>query len=124
MSIFQGVMQTNMMVSDIEAAKNWYRDVLQAEIEKDYGTTVVLTFGSDSPSGTLCLIQDKEAAGENHSTYPVLQISPEFKDTLYEKLLEKDVEVEGDPAHRSHFKFYDPDGNRLEAYNPGIYEES
>ncbi|MGR3765590.1 VOC family protein [Rossellomorea sp. NS-SX7] len=124
MSVFLGVMQTNLYVNDIEAAKNWYRDVLQVSIEKDYGTTVVLSFGNESRLGTLCLIQDKKAAGERQSTYPVLQISQEYKDILYEKLREKKVKVEENPAHTSHFKFYDCDGNILEAYCPGIYEES
>ncbi|QTC40032.1 VOC family protein [Bacillus sp. V3] len=124
MSVFLGVMQTNVMVTDIVAAKNWYSEILQCKIEKDYGTTVVLSFGGGSPLGTLCLIQDKEAAGRNHSTYPVLQISRKYKDTLYEKLREKEVKVEEAPAHQSHFKFFDPDGNMLEAYSPGIFEES
>ncbi len=75
MSVFLGVMQTNVMVTDIVAAKNWYSEILQCKIEKDYGTTVVLSFGGGSPLGTLCLIQDKEAAGRNHSTSCIANFS-------------------------------------------------
>ncbi|MCA1055556.1 VOC family protein [Rossellomorea aquimaris] len=123
MGAFIGVMQTNLMVRDIERAKVWYREILQAHIEEDYGTTVLISFGGSS-SAPICLIQDGEAAGGQQSSYPVLQISEEHKDAVYEDLRIKGVKLEGNPAHRSHFKFYDCDGNRLEAYCPGIYEES
>ncbi|WP_201714244.1 VOC family protein [Rossellomorea arthrocnemi] len=119
---FQGVLQTNIKVRVMKEAKQWYTEILGLHVEKDYDSTVVLSFGGDN-LGTLCLI---EAGGEGFdcgSTYPVLRISEEYKDVLYKRLAEKGVQVEENPVHPSHFTFYDPDGNKLEAYCPGIYEE-
>lgn len=71
----------------------------------------------------LCLIETGEGVISG-VTYPVLQISEKYKDVLYKTPVEKGVRVEPNPGHLSHFKFYDPEGNILEAYCPGIYEEN
>ena len=124
MSYFQGVMQTNIGVIDIQKTKEWYTNVLGLKVEKDYDTTVVLSFGEDSALGKICLIEDKDPSDGAHSMYPVLQISQEYKDILYKKLREKGVKVEENPSHSGHFKFFDCEGNKLEAYCPGIYEKT
>ncbi|EDL63408.1 VOC family protein [Bacillus sp. SG-1] len=45
MSYFTGLLQTNLYVSDITDAANWYQDTLGLTIAADYGKTVVLAFG-------------------------------------------------------------------------------
>ena len=106
----------------MKESKRWYTEVLGLQVVKDYDTTVVLSFGGGGLS-SLCLIEASEAVNSG-DTYPVLQLSEEYKDVLYKNLEEKGVRVETNPCHFSHFKFYDPDGNMLEAYCPGIYEEN
>ncbi|MBW3111085.1 VOC family protein [Bacillus sp. MCCB 382] len=112
----------NLKVRDMKESKRWYTEVLGLKVHKDYGTTVVFSFGEEM-SAALCLIETGEAVISG-DTYPVLQISEEYKDVLYKNLVEKGVRVESNPGHLSHFKFYDPDGNMLEAYCPGIYEKN
>ncbi|WP_421381123.1 VOC family protein [Bacillus salacetis] len=129
MTYFSGLLQTNLYVSDINQAAKWYQDTLGLAIAADYGTTVVLAFG-DSPSydegksgnPVLCLIEKKELGERQNTTHPVLGISQEHCEDLYEELKGNDVVVEEKPSHRGHFKFYDPDGNMLEAFCPGIYD--
>ncbi|WP_064092858.1 VOC family protein [Rossellomorea aquimaris] len=124
MSYFQGVMQTNVMVSDMRRAKKWYSELLGLKVDKDYGTTVVFSFGSSESLGTICLIEKVNSHTDDDSTYPVLQISHPYKDVLYQTLKDNEVKVEENPSHPSHFIFYDCDGNKLEAYCSGIYEEN
>ncbi|WP_113926748.1 VOC family protein [Bacillus sp. P14.5] len=129
MAYFTGLLQTNLYVKDINQAAKWYQDFLGFTIAADYGTTVILAFcGSPSydegKSGTpvLCLIESQGAQAGKNTTHPVLGISKEHCENLYNELKEDNVEVEENPSHRGHFKFYDPDGNMLEAFCPGIYD--
>jgi catechol 2,3-dioxygenase-like lactoylglutathione lyase family enzyme len=129
MSFFTGLLQTNLYVRNINEAARWYVDTLGLNVAADYGTTVILAFG-DSPSydegrsgsPVLCLIENKELAGGHNTTHPVLGISGEYCLDLYGALKEQGTEVEENPSHKGHFKFFDPDGNLLEAYCPGIYD--
>lgn len=129
MVYFTGLLQTNLYVKDINQAAKWYQDILGFTIAADYGTTVILAFG-DSPSydegksgiPVLCLIESKAAEAGRNTTHPVLGISKEHCEDLYSELKKNDVEVEESPSHKGHFKFYDSDGNMLEAFCPGIYD--
>ncbi|RIW38858.1 hypothetical protein D3H55_00425 [Bacillus salacetis] len=88
-----------------------------------------MAFG-DSPSyeegkrgvPVICLIEKKDAERGKDTAHPVLGISKEYCEKLYEELQENDVQVEENPSHKGHFKYYDPDGIMLEAYCPGIYD--
>ncbi|WP_409251854.1 VOC family protein [Bacillus sp. SCS-153A] len=129
MSYFTGLLQTNLYVNDINTAAIWYQDTLGLTIAADYGTTVVLAFGDSSSydggkngKPVLCLIENKEINRTHNTTHPVLRISKEYCEGLYNELKENNVEVEENPSHIGHFKFYDPDGNLLEAFYPGVYD--
>ncbi|MBM7586220.1 catechol 2,3-dioxygenase-like lactoylglutathione lyase family enzyme [Bacillus pakistanensis] len=128
MSYFKGLLQTNLQVRDIKSSVNWYVQKLQLIVIADYGTTVVLSFSNSSKyeggideTPVLCLIENKESPIQS-STYPVLQISDNMCEKLYEHLQQNGVSVEMNPTHHGHFKFYDPDGNVLEAFCPSIYK--
>lgn len=102
---------------------------MELTIAADYGKMVVLAFGEspaydEEKSGPplLCLIEKKEAVQGTQTTHPVLGISREYCERLYNELKENNVEVEENPSYKGHFKFYDPDGNMLEAFCPGIYD--
>lgn len=128
MAYFTGLLQTNIYVSNISESAKWYQDTLGLTIAVDYGSTVILAFG-DSPSydegksgkPVLCLIEKKGNEDKQNTSHPVLGISEEYCGDLYNELKENGVVVEENPSHKGHFKFYDPDGNMLEAYCPGIY---
>jgi catechol 2,3-dioxygenase-like lactoylglutathione lyase family enzyme len=126
---FTGLIQTNLYVNDSNQAAKWYQDTLGLTIAADYGTTVVLAFGNspsydEGKSGlpVICLIENKSVKKGEDTTHPVLGISKEYCENLYDELKRNGVEVEENPSHKGHFTFYDPDGNMLEAYCPGIYE--
>ncbi|MCP3740608.1 VOC family protein [Rossellomorea sp. BNER] len=121
-------MQTNLQVKDIKSSVDWYVQKLQLKVVADYETNVVLSFSDSSKydggieeAPVLCLIENKESRSQS-STYPVLQIAENMCETLYDHLQQSGVSVEMHPSHRGHFKFYDPDGNVLEAFCPSIYK--
>jgi catechol 2,3-dioxygenase-like lactoylglutathione lyase family enzyme len=128
MAFFKGLLQTNLQVKDIKSSVDWYVQKLQLKVVADYETTVVLSFSDSSKydggieeAPVLCLIENKESRIQS-STYPVLQINENMCETLYDHLQQSGVSVEMNPSHRGHFKFYDPDGNVLEAFCPSIYK--
>lgn len=124
MSMFNGVYQVNVRVRDIQKATKWYVEVLGFSIHKDFGDTVVLR--TDHGGGTpLCLIAmpEGELSDRNaeNGSHPVIQISSEGAELCQEYLKEKGASIlDGSKAH---FRFKDPEGNLLEAYLPGLYED-
>ncbi|TLS36925.1 VOC family protein [Pseudalkalibacillus caeni] len=127
MNLFSGVNQINFRVKEIDRASKWYQEILGLAVKHDYGTTVVLAFDehSTNPSTLVCLIElaEGEDLSDNgaNGTHPVFAISEEQAEQCREQLISKGVNVlEGSKAH---FKFTDPDGNLMEAYLPGLYEE-
>ncbi|MCA0170592.1 VOC family protein [Bacillus sp. RAR_GA_16] len=124
MSFFEGVYQVNIRVRNIKDAVKWYEEILGLHVTKDYGDTVVLSVGEGQTA--ICLIELKEgeeppSAGESGS-YPVLHLAVEHAETFKNELRERGVSVDEEDGI-AHFKFYDPDGNALEAYLPGLYEK-
>ncbi|WP_164669737.1 VOC family protein [Virgibacillus doumboii] len=125
MGIFKGVHQVNFRVKDMDLSRKWYHEVLGCTVQKDFGDTVVL--GVDNTPGnntSICLIKHAEGSvpDNENGTHPVLSISPEHAENCKNQLQEQGVEiVEG--GGQAHFKFKDPDGNLIEAYLPGLYEE-
>ncbi|MFZ3580015.1 VOC family protein [Virgibacillus sp. DJP39] len=126
MGIFNGVHQVNFRVRDMNLSCKWYQEVLGLVIQKDYGDTVVLGFNNHPENNTtICLIKiDKTVSIPNNEngTHPVLSISPGQAESCKRYLVERGTTiVEGGGV--AHFKFKDPDGNLIEAYLPGLYEE-
>jgi len=124
MSFFEGVYQVNIRVRDIKNAVNWYEEMLGLHVKKDYGGTVVLGVGEGQTA--ICLIELKEGeelpSADATGSYPVLQLAKEHAETFKNVLRERGVTVD-EEAGLAHFKFYDPDGNGIEAYLPGLYEK-
>ncbi|MFD1018594.1 VOC family protein [Thalassobacillus hwangdonensis] len=122
MSGFKAVNQINIMVSDIVQSRKWYENHIGLTVKHDYDQTVVLQFPEPSPT-YVCLIEGPGSFSPERvaGTYPVFEIDEIQADQLKESLVSEGVEVvEGS---KGHFKFKDPDGNVLEAYLPGLYEE-
>lgn len=122
MNLFTGVYQINLRVKDIELACQWYEKVLGFKKVKDYGKTVVLGTGEGVP---LCLIEqtvDQPLPDNSEGTHPVISIDLNAVRDCRTRLEEMKVTVL-DGGSRGHFKFRDLDGNLLEAYLPGLYEE-
>jgi catechol 2,3-dioxygenase-like lactoylglutathione lyase family enzyme len=130
-SYFENVMQVNLRVKDLNASIMWYQEKLGLSLVKKYGGhTAVLDFGilenneMKTPS-CICLIKlgaDEEPTINNkNGTHPVLQLSHEYCETIYEEFKGKDIRVEDHPKHKAHFCFFDLDDNMLELYLPGIY---
>ncbi|MFP3471060.1 hypothetical protein R0J90_13540, partial [Micrococcus sp. SIMBA_144] len=61
-------------------------------------------------------------SADANGSYPVLHLAKEHAETFKNVLRERGVLVD-EEAGIAHFKFYDPDGNGLEAYLPGVYEK-
>ncbi len=125
MKLFTEVHQINLRVRDMDRSCKWYQEVLGLSILKDYGSTVVLGFNKISLT-SICLIElpNEESFPNNNEsgTHPVIAISPDHAETCKETLQGMGIEiVEG--GGMAHFKFKDPDGNLIEAYIPGLYEE-
>ncbi|MCA0991118.1 VOC family protein [Pseudalkalibacillus hwajinpoensis] len=74
----------------------------------------------------ICLIELKEGeelpTADTSGTYLVLHLAVEHAETFKSELRERGVSVD-EEAGVAHFKFYDPDGNGLETYLPGLYEK-
>lgn len=131
MGLFQGVNQINLRVKEMQRSVKWYEEVLGLHVKHDYGHTVVLCFDKEATTKerpietSVCLIQlqENEVLTEHteNGTYPVFTIAPEKAETCYYELKKLGIWIE--EGKKAHFKFKDPDGNWLEAYLPGLYEE-
>ncbi|MYL62469.1 hypothetical protein GLW07_03760 [Bacillus hwajinpoensis] len=124
MSFFEGVYQVNIRVRNIKNAVNWYEEMLGLHVTKDYGGTVVLGVGEGQTA--ICLIELKEGeelpSADASGSYPVLHLAVKHAETFKNELRERGVSVDEEDGI-AHFKFYDPDGNGIEAYLPGLYEK-
>lgn len=122
MSFFSGVYQINVRVKDINKAVEWYKDILGLKVQKNYGKTVVL---GHEKGGPVCLIEKDSylpLPDNLEGTHPVFRISSSGVEDCKKSLMDQGVTVlEG--GSDGHFKFRDLDGNLLEAYLPGLYEE-
>ncbi|MEC3885372.1 VOC family protein [Halobacillus sp. HZG1] len=122
MSLFTGVYQINVRVKEIKKAVEWYEEILGLRVLKDYGKTVVLEHEGGVP---VCLIEKSthtELPDNLEGTHPVFSISPTSVEACRKTLVNRSVVVlEG--GSEGHFKFRDLDGNLLEAYVPGLYQE-
>jgi catechol 2,3-dioxygenase-like lactoylglutathione lyase family enzyme len=132
LSYFEYLSQVNLFVKDLERSINWYVNTLGLRLLQRCGEhTVVLDFGQGNEnydmgkgatSSIICLIQSNEVETTNNGTHPVFKLSAEFRDVIYEELKSKGVKVEENPRNKSHFYFFDLDGNKIELYLPGIYD--
>ncbi|MYL48126.1 hypothetical protein GLV98_01455 [Halobacillus litoralis] len=122
MSFFSGVYQINVRVKEINKAVEWYEEILGFHVLKDYGKTVVLEHDGGVP---VCLIEKPphtELPDNLDGTHPVFSISPSNVEDCKKALMDRGVVVlEG--GSEGHFKFRDLDGNLLEAYLAGLYED-
>ncbi|WP_226654369.1 VOC family protein [Pseudalkalibacillus hwajinpoensis] len=124
MSFFEGVYQVNIRVRNIKNAVKWYEEMLGLHVTKDYGGTVVLGVGEGQTA--ICLIELK--AGEElpsadaSGSYPVLHLAEKHAAKFRNELRKRGVSVDEEDGV-AHFKFYDQDGNGIEAYLPGLYEK-
>lgn len=122
MSFFSGVYQINVRVKEIKKAVQWYEDNLGLQVLKNYGKTVVLGQDGGIP---VCLIEKPphQPIPDNlEGTHPVFCISSRSVEDCKKGLIDRGVTVL-DGGSEGHFKFRDLDGNLLEAYLPGLYEE-
>jgi catechol 2,3-dioxygenase-like lactoylglutathione lyase family enzyme len=134
MNYFESILQINFYVNDIEASIKWYEDVLGLKLEEMCGPdTAILRFRKDNQNSydmgdigepIVCLIQrDKNTDINESQTHPVFRLNKDYKDRIYEELINKGVRLERIVHNKSHFAFFDIDGNKIELYLPGIYDQ-
>lgn len=114
--IFQGIDTVIVRVSDVEAAKSWYQAHLGLEPVWEDPTAKLVVLHTGSPT-SLTLWQSEAAGSRNRETTAF----PIFKTTdarsAWKKLKDGQVHVEEvvEEEQVRFFRFYDPDGNLLEA---------
>ena len=114
--VFQGIDTVIVRVSDVEAAKKWYQTKLGFAPEWVDPAAKLVVLHTGSPT-SLTLWQTESAGSRNSETaaFPILKTTDAR--AAWEQLKNGQVHVaelvEGEQVR--FFRFYDPDGNVLEA---------
>lgn len=117
--LLQGIDTIIIRVSNYETSKNWYQEKLGLTVIWDDPTMRLVVLDTKSPvSITLWQTDKKINVEEDTVSYPIFRTSNAH--SLQEELKKRQVKT-SDIIHDDHvtwFKFYDPDGNVLEACQP------
>lgn len=97
-------------VSDIEAARDWYCDILglPADGEISHGHLYVLPM-----KGTGIVLDSRIYAEENVFTAPAFHFNTDNIEQAFAYMKEKKVSLITEIEHKHWFNFKDPDGNLL-----------
>ncbi|HLO12891.1 MAG TPA: VOC family protein [Pseudoneobacillus sp.] len=97
-------------VSNIEAARNWYCDILGLPEEGE------ILFGhlfNIPMNGTGMVLDSKIYSKENSIKTPLFHLNTNNIEQAYEFMRSKNVELTTEIMHNHWFNFKDPDGNHL-----------
>lgn len=117
--LLKGIDTVIIRVSNYENSKNWYEEKLGLSPIWDDPAMKLVVLDTKSPvSITLWQTEKKINVEEDSASYPIFGTSNAY--SLHEQLRKLDVKISGiiKDDHVTWFKFYDPDGNVLEACQP------
>jgi catechol 2,3-dioxygenase-like lactoylglutathione lyase family enzyme len=99
-----------MPVSDIEAARDWYCDLLgkEADGEVQFGHIYVIPL-----EGTNLVLDSKIYSEEKIVQIPLFHFNTENIEDAYLYMKQKGIDVINEIQHGHYFNFRDPDGNTL-----------
>ncbi|MEO9604037.1 MAG: VOC family protein [Paracoccaceae bacterium] len=109
-------------VKDMDKAKQFYCDLLDATVQVDIGRLAMIGKSTDQPMVAVCRPFDgNEASCGNGAMIAFTGSSKENVDALHAKAMELGATCEGEPGQRIDDVFYgayvrDPDGNKLAFY--------
>lgn len=110
---------TTLGVKNIEAAKTFYTQLLEAEVLVDIGRLAMIGKSIDQPMISVCQPYNKEDPHHGNGIMVAFRGgSKEGAGALYKKAIELGATSDGEPGQRIENVFYaayvkDPDGNKL-----------
>lgn len=112
----QGIDTVILRVKDVEFSKAWYDDKLGLTPIWEDPVLKLVVFDTGGPTSlTLWQTKGKVVSNREGSAYPIFKTS----DAAAAQKSLNEVDVHTDPVITDHtvtyFRFYDPDGNMLEA---------
>lgn len=110
---------TTIGVKDLDAAKNFYKSLFDAEVLVDVGRLAMIGKSMTEPKIAVCVPyneEDPHPGNGNMVAFP--GGSKEAVDALYKKAMDLGASCDGEPGQRIPDMFYgayvkDPDGNKL-----------
>jgi predicted enzyme related to lactoylglutathione lyase len=124
--VFKGINVVSISVSDLDQARQFYRDVLSlGEPIYDLPEAGWIEFGSGSPSGNIAVT--KAESNWNPSTGTTVVFNVEDCNAACTELRRRGVHCEDPvvfPGYVTFCSFYDPFGNRLQMCSPAPSEEN
>jgi len=110
---------TTLGVTDMEAAKAFYSQLLDAEVLIDIGRLAMIGKSMDEPMIAVCVPYNEEDPNPGNGNMIAIRAgSQEAAAALHEKALSMGATCDGPPGSRIEGMFYgayvkDPDGNKL-----------
>lgn len=117
--LLRGIDTVIIRVSNYETSKKWYEEKLGLSPIWDDPAMKLVVLDTKSPvSITLWQTEKKINVEEDSASYPIFGAGNAY--SVHEELKKLDVKTSGiiKDDHVTWFKFYDPDGNVLEACQP------
>jgi predicted enzyme related to lactoylglutathione lyase len=126
MKVFKGINVVSISVSDLDQARQFYRDVLSlGEPIYDLSAAGWIEFGSGNPSGNIAVIKAEPDWQPNTGTTIVFNV--EDCNQACTELRRRGVRCEDPvvfPGYVTYCSFYDPFGNRLQMCSPAPSESN
>lgn len=110
---------TTLGVRDLEAAKNFYTELFDADVLVDVGRLVMIGKSMNEPKISVCVpFNEQDPHPGNGIMVAFPGGSKEGAEALYKKAIALGATCEGEPGQRIDDVFYgayvrDPDGNKL-----------
>ena len=110
---------TTIGVQDLDAAKNFYSELLDAEVLVDVGRLAMIGKSTDTPMIAVCQPHNEQAPHPGNGVMVAFRGgSQEGAAAMYNKAIELGATCDGAPGPRIEGVFYgayvkDPDGNKL-----------
>ncbi len=114
---------TTIGVTDLDAAKKFYTELLGAEVLVDVGRLAMIGKGMGQPMIAVCVPYNEEAPSPGNGNMVAFAAgSKENAASMYAKAVELGASCDGEPGQRIENMFYggyvkDPDGNKLCFYD-------
>jgi len=110
---------TTLGVKDLDAAKKFYTELLDADVLVDIGRLAMIGKSTDEPMVAVCTpFNEQDPHPGNGVTVAIRGGSKEGAEALYKKAIALGATCNGEPGQRIENTFYgayvkDPDGNKL-----------
>jgi predicted lactoylglutathione lyase len=110
---------TTLGVKNLDAAKTFYGELLDAKVLVDVGRLAMIGKSTDQPMIAVCEPFNEQAPHPGNGVMVAFPGgSKAGADALYKKAIELGATCDGEPGQRIENKFYgayvkDPDGNKL-----------